>query len=82
MNCPKCDSRSTYVIETRPDINGENRRRRKCENCKWRFTTYEVHKHNVLDEHEIAKNKEELVNSLAQAEKLLELIKKAVLLIP
>ena len=82
MNCPKCDSRSNFVIETRPDINGENRRRRECENCKCRFTTYEVHKHNVLDDYEIEKNKEELVNSLAQAEKLLELIKKAILLIP
>ena len=82
MNCPKCDSRSTYVIETRPDINGENRRRRRCESCKWRFTTYEIHKHNVLNDHEIEKNKEELVNSLANAEKLLELIKKAVFLIP
>tara|TARA_R100000458_G_scaffold30079_1_gene27610 strand:+ start:252 stop:500 length:249 start_codon:yes stop_codon:yes gene_type:complete len=82
MNCPECDSRSTFVLETRPDINGEIRRRRECQDCKCRFTTYEVHSSNMLDDNEIQKNKEELVNSLVTAEKLLELIKKQVLLIP
>ena len=82
MNCPECDSTSTSVLESRRDVNGELRRRRICQHCSWRFTTYEVHSHNMIDDHEIQKNKEELVNSLVTAEKLLELIKKQILLIP
>lgn len=37
MICPCCDSDDIYIIETRGD-----RRRRKCERCKTRWTTYEV----------------------------------------
>jgi len=82
MNCPKCDSKSTFVLETRSDINGEKRRKRECQDCKYRFTTYEVHSSNMLDDDEIQKNRRELINSLITVEKLLELIKKQVLLIP
>tara|TARA_R100001443_G_scaffold46044_1_gene59044 strand:+ start:246 stop:494 length:249 start_codon:yes stop_codon:yes gene_type:complete len=81
MNCPKCDSRSTYVIETRPDLNGEKRRRRECQDCKWRFTTYEVHSYNLLDDDKIKKHKEGLMKSLVDAESLLEKIKAQALLI-
>ena len=81
MNCPKCDSRSTFVLETRPDINGENRRRRECQDCKWRFTTYEVHSYNLLDDDKIKKHKEGLMKSLVDAESLLEKIKAQALLI-
>jgi transcriptional repressor NrdR len=42
MKCPFCDNPSTNVIDKRPnealDI---NRRRRECERCEERFTTYE-----------------------------------------
>lgn len=40
MRCPYCNHEETAVIETR---DGENstRRRRECEKCKKRFTTYE-----------------------------------------
>jgi len=81
MNCPKCDSRSTFVMETRSDMNGENRRRRECQNCKWRFTTYEVHSYNLLDDDTIKKQKKELMKSLVNAEKLLGEIKTKALLI-
>ena len=42
MRCPFCDNEDTSVIETRIQ-SGENalRRRRQCEKCQKRFTTYE-----------------------------------------
>ena len=42
MKCPFCNSDNTSVVDSRPvdDINGI-RRRRKCEACNKRFTTYE-----------------------------------------
>ena len=41
MNCPKCKS-STKVLDSREAFNWkEIRRRRQCENCGHRFTTYE-----------------------------------------
>jgi len=48
MLCPKCDSVESTVIDSR-DRNyrskipyQQTRRRRKCLNCGFRFTTYEV----------------------------------------
>ena len=42
MKCPFCNSDNTRVVDSR-DINGGEaiRRRRECETCKRRFTTYE-----------------------------------------
>ena len=42
MKCPFCSSDDTRVIDSRPaDDNTSIRRRRQCENCDKRFTTYE-----------------------------------------
>ncbi len=42
MICPKCWYDSTRVLESRLIDNGINiRRRRQCENCEVRFTTFE-----------------------------------------
>jgi transcriptional repressor NrdR len=42
MKCPKCQSFDSKVIESRDVASGEStRRRRECEECKHRFTTYE-----------------------------------------
>ena len=42
MKCPFCGSDNTKVIDSRPsDENTSIRRRRECDNCKKRFTTYE-----------------------------------------
>lgn len=42
MKCPFCDNQDTKVIDSRPTEDGyEIRRRRECENCHRRFTTYE-----------------------------------------
>lgn len=42
MNCPFCGYDSTRVIDSRPaDDNASIRRRRQCDECGKRFTTYE-----------------------------------------
>ena len=42
MRCPRCDETGTRVIDSR-DLEGGStiRRRRECEACAYRFTTYE-----------------------------------------
>src|SRR4029079_1009954 len=42
MLCPRCNESSTRVIDSR-DLEGGGtiRRRRECETCAYRFTTYE-----------------------------------------
>jgi transcriptional repressor NrdR len=42
MRCPRCENTSTRVIDSR-DLEGGStiRRRRECEACEYRFTTYE-----------------------------------------
>lgn len=42
MKCPFCNAEDTKVIDSRPaDDNASIRRRRQCETCGKRFTTYE-----------------------------------------
>ncbi|CEA04741.1 transcriptional regulator NrdR [Lysinibacillus sp. BF-4] len=42
MRCPSCQYNGTRVVDTRPvDDNKEIRRRRECESCSYRFTTFE-----------------------------------------
>lgn len=42
MHCPACGADDTRVIDSRPAENGASiRRRRLCESCQHRFTTYE-----------------------------------------
>lgn len=42
MLCPACGDGDTRVIDSRPAEDGQSiRRRRHCENCSFRFTTYE-----------------------------------------
>jgi len=42
MKCPFCGKENTRVIDSRPaDENSSIRRRRQCDECKKRFTTYE-----------------------------------------
>ena len=41
MRCPYCKHEESRVIDTSHDTRGGVRRRRKCENCKPRFSTYE-----------------------------------------
>ena len=42
MKCPYCTNLNTRVVDSRPGkIEFEVRRRRECQDCKQRFTTYE-----------------------------------------
>lgn len=44
--CPKCGSTEFVVVETSKDFyryKGAHYRRRECVNCKYRFSTYEIH---------------------------------------
>ena len=41
MKCPYCNSEDTKVIDKRKTDTGTNRRRRECDSCNKRFTTYE-----------------------------------------
>ncbi len=41
MRCPYCESEKTRVIDTSHDARGGVRRRRECQHCRERFTTYE-----------------------------------------
>ena len=42
MKCPFCGGDSTRVIDSRPSDEGASiRRRRQCDDCRRRFTTYE-----------------------------------------
>ena len=43
MKCPFCSHPETRVVNSRPDREGNTiRRRRECEDCHERFTTYET----------------------------------------
>ncbi len=42
MKCPRCDSGKTRVVDSREGVEGRSvRRRRECESCEFRFTTFE-----------------------------------------
>ena len=42
MRCPRCDKLGSRVLDSRPLHNGKTtRRRRECEHCGARYTTYE-----------------------------------------
>ena len=41
MLCPYCSHDETKVLETRETSEAETRRRRECQKCRKRFTTYE-----------------------------------------
>ena len=49
MQCPKCKSSSLQVVDSRDFDSRSIRRRRECESCRFRFTTFErVEKIGVL----------------------------------
>ena len=41
MKCPYCGKENTRVIDSRPTDDSSTRRRRQCDECGKRFTTYE-----------------------------------------
>ena len=54
MRCPFCENLDTKVIDSRPTEEGHAiRRRRECEVCGKRFTTYEKVEENIQYYHTI-----------------------------
>lgn len=43
MKCPMCDNQNTKVIDSRASEKNNTRRRRLCQKCGFRFTTYEMY---------------------------------------
>lgn len=41
MRCPYCQNQDSRVVDTSHDVRGGVRRRRECESCGQRFSTYE-----------------------------------------
>ncbi len=41
MRCPHCQGDKSRVLDTTHDSRGGIRRRRECQNCNQRFSTYE-----------------------------------------
>ena len=42
MQCPYCNYKESKVVDSRHTDSKSIRRRRECESCKKRFTTYEI----------------------------------------
>ena len=62
MQCPQCTSTDTYVINSRKS--GEHRRRRrKCSECKHKFSTMEILVKTKRDNNDIA-HKLQTINKL------------------
>lgn len=75
MICPKCKKGLTTCIDSRPSKETAIRRRRKCIDCGYRFTTIEVR----AEEYEEQKLKASYVMTmLLDAQKVAEAISKGV----
>ena len=73
MKCPFCDNLDTKVIDSRPKEDGHViRRRRECEVCGKRFTTYEKIEENIVmvikkDGRREAFDRNKLINGIVKA---------------
>lgn len=79
MKCPGCGHQDTSVIDSRVTREGrEIRRRRECEECQYRFTTYERHDERVVfivkkDKRREPLDRQKLANGLRKACEKLEI---------
>lgn len=73
MKCPYCNNSDTKVIDSRPVEDGlAIRRRRECEKCKKRFTTFEKIENSLLvvvknDGRRESFDRNKLINGLLKA---------------
>lgn len=73
MRCPRCHHNGSRVIDSRPADSGSRiRRRRECENCSYRFTTFER-----LEEPELLVVKKNETREEFSPEKVLRGIRRA-----
>ncbi|WP_027724105.1 transcriptional regulator NrdR [Tuberibacillus calidus] len=73
MRCPNCQGMGSKVLDSRPVNDGRSiRRRRECEACHFRFTTFETIEETPLivikkGDNREAFNREKLLNGLIKA---------------
>jgi len=73
MKCPYCDNHDTKVIDSRPTEDGHAiRRRRGCDKCNKRFTTYEKVEESIImvvkkDGKRQAFDRSKVLNGIAKA---------------
>ena len=73
MRCPNCQHNGTRVLDSRPVEDGRSiRRRRECEVCQFRFTTFETVEESPLivvkkGENREAFNREKILSGLIKA---------------
>jgi hypothetical protein len=70
MYCQACLSTSTRVLDSRPAPQGAVRRRRECENCGERFTTYETYERLDVGATELERLVLEFLRSLDTTEEM------------
>lgn len=69
MNCPKCEERNAVVMDSRENKKQSYvRRRRKCTECKFLFTTYEGWDENFLTLKNIRKEVVHIIDLLNDLE--------------
>ena len=73
MKCPYCGNEDTRVIDSRPTEEGQAiRRRRGCDKCQKRFTTYEKLEENIVmvvkkDKSREAFDRNKLINGILKS---------------
>lgn len=72
MKCPFCSSEDTKVVDSRTTIDGSTKRRRECNNCLKRFSTYERFEESPIyvvkkDNRRVKYEREKLLRGLAFA---------------
>lgn len=74
LRCPGCGKWESAVTDTRGS-NNSIRRRRRCLNCRERFTTFETTEGNIPDAvwRKLRLLREELATGVARIDRLLEL---------
>jgi transcriptional regulator NrdR family protein len=63
MNCPKC-GKETLVIDSRPSPGELIRRRRICNACSHRFTTYEITEIRKAEYERSERHEKELIDKM------------------
>lgn len=67
IRCPKCGGEYHAVRDKRSAPKFRNRRRRICDACDWRFSTYEMRCDEVEALEEAKRERDELVAMMARA---------------
>lgn len=72
MRCPFCSSEDTKVVDSRTSPDGSTKRRRECNECQKRFSTYERFEENQIyvvkkDKRRVKYSREKLLRGLTSA---------------